>query len=150
MSIQTRQIVANHPHLFYQRDSQKTDLTDVNKTQSETIGFLQHLLVQGWYIVLTAVNSDHHPDGDLSITHIGTHEFGWAIDCWPLNSKDANDYMAPSDVHFQKFLSQAQNSPFHYQTGLGGSADTLVNRLAAGPTYFPDSSEDHIHFGCKI
>ena len=148
MSIEARQAIVQSSRTFFQVDSQRSDLLDPNITQTQLIAFLTHILAQGWAIEFTAICSDHHDDSCLtSPPYCGTHAKGWAVDCWPLNTPKAGDYMDAGDPHFQKFLSQAMNAPFYMQTGLGGSANTGANQVAAGGAWFPDSDADHVHFG---
>lgn len=144
MSLETREALINSGHLFPQNPSQFNDLLDDTKTQTTLIAFLQHMVEGGFYIELTSVKSDHSDDSDLGEF---CHFNGFCVDCWPLNTPKAGDYMDENIPRFQSFLEYAAKAPYFYQTGLGGAADTPANRIAAGPTVFNDNDEDHVHFG---
>jgi hypothetical protein len=149
-SSQTRQWVA--ARLFYQDSTQKSDILDPNKTQTELIAALQSLLKKGYHIELTAVNSDHHDDTNLNPTppYCGVHAHGWAVDCWPLNSATPGDWVDASTHIFRQFLVDISKVPFYMQTGLvGDGADSAANFQAAGPGAFQDDGGAHIHIGTK-
>ena len=150
MSIATRQWIVSHPNTKFQNDSQKNDLLNSSATKTELIAFLQYMIQKKWIIEFTAICSDHHDDTPLCTAgppYCGTHAKGWAVDCWPLNSPKAGDYIDAGDPRFQAFLSTAMHAPFYMQTGLGGSANSPINQIAAGADWFPDSEADHVHFG---
>ena len=131
--------------------SQTSDLLDPNQTQTEIIALLDYLQKRGHRIELTAVRSDHHDDSDLSTPSFffGTHAHGWAVDCWPLNSDKAGDYMDPGSHNFRQFLKDASTAPFLMQIGLAGAANTAANQQAAGITAFVDDGGDHVHLGTR-
>lgn len=149
MSLQARQHLVTHPHIIFANETQKSDLLDIHLTQTELIAHLLVLLNKGHIIGVTAVFSDHHDDLDLNPTspHQGTHTGGWAVDCWPMNSTTPRDWMDATAPRFRAFLNDAGSSPWNYQVGLAGSADTDENRIAAGSTAFSDSGADHVHLG---
>jgi hypothetical protein len=160
VSIETRQAVVNNTLLSFQDDSQKTDLLDPSLTQTELIAALQHLLEQGWPIQVTAVRSDHHDDTALDATppYVGTHAHGWAIDMWPMDPTAPSQYLDAGDARFAKFLTDCSHVPYYLQTGLGGTADTAINQVAAGAGWFADGytdangawvSQDHVHLGTQ-
>ena len=150
MSLQARNALVNSGRLVFQAASQRTDLLDPARVQTEVIAMLQYLTREFW-IELTAVRTDHHDDSDLNPTppHEGTHACGWAVDCWPLNSSKPGDYMDAGDAHFRDFLGAIAQGPFYYQTGLAGEAYTQENMAAAGAQAFCDDGGDHVHIGCQ-
>lgn len=150
MSTQARVQLVNSGRLIFQDESQKTDLLDPNKTQTEVVAMLVYL-IREFYIELTAVCSDHHDDSGLNPTppHEGTHAGGWAFDCWPLNSRTPGDYIDQNSGHFRDFLGAIAQGPFYYQTGLAGEAYSEANMAAAGARAFQDSGADHIHIGVQ-
>ena len=142
-----REKIANHPHIFYQKNSQKSDLLDEAMTKTTLIAQAELLLNKGHWLCITAVRSDHHNDGPNG------HAGGRAFDCWPLVSNapknaDGSFNYVPQDSHeMRQFLMDAAASPYNFQIGLGGCADDSSNQIAAGKTEFDDSSADHIHIG---
>lgn len=146
MSVETRQALVDSPNLIFQNESQRSDLLDPNKTQTYLVAFLGELLDKGHIIELTAVKSDHSDDSALG-EHC--HFNGWCVDCWPLASQEAGDYLDASDEEFADFLSDAAEAQYHHQTGLAGTAYTSSNMTAAGPTAFQDDGADHVHLGTQ-
>jgi hypothetical protein len=153
MSLQARQSLVNSPKTFFQRDTQRSDLLDPSKTQTQLIALLLGLVAQGNILEFTAICTDHHDDSGLSSDpgsgYPGTHAHGWAADCWPLASETAGDYLDAGDPRFQAFLHDVGASPWLYQVGLAGSADTGANHAAAGSTCFSDDGADHVHLGTR-
>lgn len=152
MSQEQRDALVASGALFFQDGTQSTDLQNVDFTQTELIAALCFLVFErGWPIEITAVRSDHHDDSDLSAgpDFIGTHAHGWAVDCWPLNTRKAGDYIDATVGRFQRFLADVAESPFLYQIGLAGSSWTGTNQIAAGATVFQDDGADHVHIGVK-
>jgi hypothetical protein len=144
-TLATRLWVASHL-VFQDSGPQKSDVLSIaHGAQTELIAFLEHMIKCGHHIEVTAIRSDHSCDG----MGVGYHYQGWAIDCWPLNSTRPGDYMSVDTHEFRQFLVDAIAGPFYFQTGLGGSANTVVNQFAAGAAWFPDNDEDHIHFGVR-
>ena len=150
MSQQTREWVINHPHTFFQAQSQRDDILNQNGLRTQAVAHIQYLLEHGFIIEFTAIWSDHHNDLALNATppNCGTHEGRWAYDCWPLASPSPGDYLDPADPRFQAFLEAGAQAPFYMQCGLGGSAYTPQNIVAAGSKVFEDDGADHVHFGC--
>jgi hypothetical protein len=144
MSQQARQYLVNHPHTIFQRDSQKSDLLDETKTKTELIALLTELIAKGHIILFTAVVTDHHPDACLGLH---SHENGFCADTWPLNSTAPTDYVNADDPEMDSYLADGARSPWLYQIGLAGSADTSGDSAAAGDTKFSDGGADHIHLG---
>jgi len=145
MSLQARQALVNHKNTVFRAQSQRDDLLDPNKTQTELIALLMELCEgKGYPIVFTAIRSDHSDDSGLGLH---SHANGYCVDCWPLTSPVDGDYLDAGSGAFQAFLEDIAASPWLYQIGLGGSARTDGNRVAAGPTVFDDSGEDHVHIG---
>jgi hypothetical protein len=139
-----RQQLVDSGHLFFMRDSQRTDLLDGSKTQDGLIEFLAHMVGLGYHIEFTAINTDHGYDGNL-----GPHchnPCGCAVDCWPLMSPTPGAWLDAGDPIFRQFLRDAKAAPNYGETGLAGSAYTPANVEAAGPNVFQDDVEDHIHF----
>ena len=144
MSIQAREKLV--VQLVFQRDSQSTDLLDVNLTQTELIALLLDLTNKGWHIEITAVRSDHSDDSALGLH---SHANGYCADLWPLASATPGDYLDASSASFRLFLADAADSSWLYQIGLAGSANTPENMAAAGPTAFADDGADHVHLGAN-
>ena len=136
---------------LFQDPAQKSDLRDSNVTQTELIALLDYLQKRGHRLEITAARSDHHDDTNLGEPDefFGCHARGWAVDCWPLNSDRAGDYMDETTHDFRQFLVDASNAPFLMQIGLAGSADLQANHVAAGPTCFSDDGGDHVHLGTR-
>ncbi len=133
--------------LVFQRGTERGDLLDPNRTQTQLIALLLDLAkTHGWHIEITAVRSDHHDDSGLGLH---CHANGYAADCWPLKSATPQDYLDAGDPRFQKFLRDAAASSWTYQIGLAGTADTSTNMAAAGKTAFQDSGPDHVHLGAN-
>lgn len=146
MSLQARKWLVAHPNTIFQRQSQRDDLLDLNKTKTENVALLIELVKKGHIIEFTAIKSDHHDDSALG-EHC--HFNGYCDDCWPLASNKAGDYLDASDPRFQQFLKDAADSPYIHQIGLAGTAVTKDNIAAAGAPYFEDSGSDHVHLGSQ-
>lgn len=146
MSIEARQALVNSPRTFFQSQSQRDDLLDPNKTQTDLIALLTDLVGKGWNIEFTAIRSDHHDD---SVLGEHCHAHGWCADCWPLKSSRAGDYIDANDPQFARFCNDAGFDPSEYQEGLAGTAWTHANAVAAGSGVFHDDGADHIHLGAK-
>jgi hypothetical protein len=146
MSIEARRALVNHPHTFFQAQSQRDDLLDPSITQTGLIALLTDLVNKGHIIEFTAVKSDHHNDSGLGLH---CHWNGYCADCWPLASAKAGDYLEAGDPRFTKFCHDAGFDPYEYQEGLAGSAYTHANVIAAGSGVFRDNGGDHIHLGSK-
>lgn len=131
---------------FFQDRTQSADLVAPNLTQTSLIALLLDITNGGVILEFTAVRSDHSDDSALG-EHC--HANGWCADVWPLASYKQDDYLDANDPRFARFLSIASRSPFLYQIGLAGSADTSVNRRAAGATVFSDDGADHVHLGAQ-
>lgn len=147
MSVEAREQLVNSGHLFFQDDSQKSDLLDPDLTQTGLIALLSDLVFRfGHHLEITAVRKDHHDDHALGVH---CHFDGYAVDLWPLNSATAGDYMDAGSDAFKAFLEHGAESDWLYQVGLAGSADTPRNRYFAGRTAFEDDGGDHVHFGAS-
>jgi hypothetical protein len=147
MSAQARASLVNSPSTFFQNDSQRSDLLDVNVTQTELIALLLELVALGHYLEFTAIKSDHHDDSALGYH---CHFNGFCADVWPLASATAGDYLPAGGESFRDFLHDASDSPWLYQIGLvGDGADSAVNFAAAGPTAFQDDGGPHVHLGAN-
>ncbi len=146
MSAQARKALVSHPGLVFQRSSQRDDLLDPNKTQTELIALLLELLSHGHSIELTAVRSDHHDDHCLG-RH--SHSNGFAADGWFLATHEPGDYLDARNPQFEEGIECVAHSAWREQIGLAGSADIPVNQRAAGSAYFPDQGADHIHLSAK-
>lgn len=143
MSIAARQLLCER--LVFQADSQRADLMDPAKTRTELIALLLELTeAKHWRMEVTAVRSDHHDDSALGLH---SHANGYCADLWPLASPNAGDYLDANAPLFQDFLADVAESPWLYQVGLAGTANTNENRAAAGPKSFFDDGADHIHVG---
>lgn len=138
--------------LVFQKASQKSDLDSTALTHTELIALLTYLVFdRGWPIEITAVRTDHHDDSGLSWPpeYVGSHAHGWAVDCWPLNTLVAGDYVDASNARFQRFLDDCRVAPYLDQIGLAGTAWSTENANCAGPTAFHDDGADHIHLGSQ-
>lgn len=145
MSQEARQELVNL--LVFQRDVEKGDLLDPNRTQTQLIALLLDLAKgKGWHIEITAVRTDHHDDSALGLH---CHANGYAADCWPLASATPGSYLDAGDQRFANFLRDAAASSWLYQIGLAGSAYTSANMSAAGSTAFQDGGPDHVHLGAN-
>ncbi len=143
MSLQARQnLVAR---LVFQKESQRNDLLDIHATETSLIALLLELS-KHFTLEVTAVRSDHRDDSDLG-EHC--HANGYCADVWPLRSSTPGDWMDPTEHSFQLFLTIAAGASWIHQIGLAGTADTGMNRLAAGVTCFEDEGADHIHLGAQ-
>ncbi len=102
MSQQARQELVNL--LVFQRGTEKGDLLDPNRTQTQLIALLLDLAkTHGWHIEITAVRTDHHDDSSLGLH---CHANGYAADCWPLKSAAPQDYLDAGDPRFQEILTR--------------------------------------------
>lgn len=132
--------------LVFQRDSQRSDLENIDVTQTQLVALLTELTNRGWNIEITSVRTDHSDDSALGFH---CHAHGFCADLWPLASSTPGDYLDAGDPEFQEFLKDAAESQWIYQIGLAGSAWTSANAAAAGPTVFEDDGADHVHLGAK-
>jgi hypothetical protein len=132
--------------LFFQADSQRSDLMDPTVTKTELVALLLGLTDLGWHIEITSVKTDHSDDSNLGLY---CHANGYAADLWPLLTAQAGDYLDAGSSAFTKFLADLRASPWLYQIGLGGSAWSPGNAYTAGPSAFRDDGEDHVHVGAS-
>jgi hypothetical protein len=144
MSQAARDALIASPLTFFQDDTQRADLDDVDTTQTGLIALLSELVAKGHAIEFTAVKTDHRDDSALG-EHC--HFNGYCADLWPLASATAGDYLDAGDPRFQAFLRDVATSPYLYQVGLAGTAWTSANAVAAGGTVFHDDGADHVHLG---
>ncbi len=144
MSAVARAALVAHPSLLLRTAVQKSDLLDVDLTQTELIAYLLYMVDHGHVLEVTAVRTDHDNDACLG-RH--SHANGFAIDCWFNASKTLGDYLDQGDPRFIAALEDAAKCPWNYQVGLGGAADAPADWAAAGPTVFEDNGEDHVHLG---
>jgi hypothetical protein len=147
MSQQARQAVVDSPHTIFQADSQRSDLLDTTKTDSNLIALVQFLLDRGHIIGFTAVNTDHHYDGTTE------HSAGLAFDGWPMNSTTPGDWV----TDLKPYLNDVAAFPGIRNIGLAGSAYTPDNVAATGlvetqnvesasaAVVFHDDGADHVH-----
>lgn len=144
MSIGARSLLCER--LVFQRPTvQQADLMDPERTETGLIALLLMLTeAKGWHLEVTAVRGDHHDDSALGLH---CHANGYAIDLWPLVDGTQGNYYDADSPHFADFLRDVASSPWLYQVGLAGTANTETNRAAAGRTVFPDDGADHIHLG---
>jgi hypothetical protein len=142
MSIAERNLIIEK--LVFQDSTQAADLADPDMTQSCLIAYLAYMIGLGWHIEITAVRSDHSNDAALGEF---CHQYGYCVDCWPLASATPGDYLDASSLRFQQFLADAAASPWCWQIGLAGEADTEANMKACGQKGFVDDGADHIHLG---
>jgi len=144
MSLEARQALVDSPFTIFQAESQRTDLLDPAMTQTGLIALLGGLVAKQYFILFTAIRSDHHDDSALGLH---CHANGYCADCWVNNSASAQDYADAMAPRFEIFLESAAASPWIFQIGLAGSAWTPTNVAAAGETCFEDDGGDHIHLG---
>jgi hypothetical protein len=146
MSIKERKALVEHPHTIFRRQSQRDDLLDPDKTQTDLIALLADLVNKGHIILFTAVRSDH---GDDSYLGFHCHAHGFCADVWPLASPQDGDYLDAGDSRFVKFCHDAGFDPYEHQVGLAGSAWTHADVIAAGSGVFHDDGADHVHLGAR-
>lgn len=146
MSIEARKALVDHPHTFFQAQSQRDDLLDPNKTQTTLIAILTDLVNKGHIIEFTAIRTDHRDDSGLGFH---CHAHGFCADCWPLASATAGNYLDANDPRFVKFCHDAGFDPYEHQVGLAGSAWTHADVIAAGSGVFHDDGGDHVHLGAR-
>jgi hypothetical protein len=148
MSMQARLSLVNSDHTIF-TPKQRADFLDLSKTSTNLVAFLLEMIGKGHIIQFTAVRSDHRDDLHLNPTppHSGTHEAGFAADCWPLTEFVADKWVSARAPEMQEFLRDAARSPWLKQIGLAGDADNFLDEIAAGGTWFPDDGADHIHLG---
>lgn len=133
--------------LVFQNKSQKSDLLDAGQTQTQLIAIGLEITSKGYILEVTAVRKDHGNDAYLGLH---SHANGYCMDCWPLKSKNAGDYLDATDPKFQAFLEALSDSPWLYQIGLvGDGADSPENFVAAGKTAFQDDGGPHVHIGAN-
>jgi hypothetical protein len=133
--------------LVFQSPTERGDLLDPNRTQTQLIALLLDLAQnRGWHIEITAVRTDHHDDSALGLH---CHANGYAADCWPLASSTPGSYLDAGDDRFAQFLRDAAASSWLFQIGLAGTAYTTANMQAAGSTAFQDDGADHVHLGAN-
>ncbi len=142
MSIESRQNLVSK--LFFQDTDSKSDLLNPNLTSTYLISILEDLVNLGHFIEITAVRTDHHPDGYLGVH---SHQAGRAVDCWPLNSPKAGDYASAEGMCMRMFLMDLKKDSLVAQVGLGGSAFTTGNMNLLGDLGFQDNGADHVHIG---
>ena len=144
MSQEVRDMLANSANFFWADPCERDDIRDNTRTSTYLIALLQTLHDEGWYIKFTSIRCDHSSDANLG-RH--GHSGGFAVDCWPLNSPNTNDYINATAPRFADFLRAVAAAKYLHQIGLAGTAWTQENVRAAGPTVFHDSGADHIHIG---
>ena len=143
----TRQALVDSGHLFFQDDTQSSDLLDPAITQNSLIELLSEVIGFGYHLEITAVKTDHHDDSGLGLH---SHFNGYCADLWPLTGPTAGAYIDAGTLTFQGFLTNVASCPNLYQIGLvGDGADSPVNFKAAGPTAFQDDGGPHVHLGSK-
>jgi hypothetical protein len=153
MSLEARSKLVDSPNTVFTHDSQRTDLLDPAKTNTDLVALLLELVAKGHIIGFTAIHSDHHDDSGLAPgpLHVGTHQGGaqggYAADCWPMASKKPGDFLDANDSRFVAFCHDVGIGSFEFQRGLAGSALTHDAITAAGRGFFQDSGGDHIHIG---
>jgi hypothetical protein len=149
MSAQARNALVSGGRMVFRSEIQKLDLLNETPsgTQTDLIALLTELTAKGHIILVTAVRSDHSDDSCLGLH---SHADGFCIDCWPLlNASDPLSYADAESSQMTAFLADAARSNWLYQIGLGGSANTHANEVAAGRTVFADNGADHIHLGAR-
>jgi hypothetical protein len=155
VSIEARKGLVNSPNTIFRTNTQREDLLDTTKTNTNLIALLGNVIAKGHIIEFTAIHSDHHDDSALAPgpLHVGTHQGGtlggYAADCWPLASQKQGDFLDSSDPRFISFCHDVGFDPFELQRGLAGSAFTHDAVVAAGSGVFHDDGGDHVHIGCK-
>jgi hypothetical protein len=149
-SVEIREWVA--ARLFYQNSTQKSDILDPNKTQTQLISMFEELIKKGYWITITALRSDHHDDSGLGTPplYCGTHARGWAADLWVNNTAKSGDWVDQSTHLFRQFLIDVAKCKFYFQTGLTPDCYTQANIVAAGPGVYLDDGGSHIHISTKV
>jgi hypothetical protein len=148
-SAETRAWVA--ARLFYQDSTQKTDILNPEKTQTQLISMLEALIKKNYWITITALTTDHHDDSGLGEPplYCGTHAKGWAADLWINNTAKSGDWVDQSTHLFRQFLVDVSNCEFHFQTGLTSDCYNAANIEAAGSGCYLDDGGSHIHISAK-
>ena len=139
MSTETRQKLVDHPRLVLTHHSQKTDLLDVNKTNTWLVQFLLSLVQScATPVMITALNSDHAP---------GTHHGGGrAVDLWNA------DWASKGDDDIRFILESASNisctnKPRLIEIGFSGpSAKYKDSFKYCCDNRFIENTPDHVHF----
>jgi hypothetical protein len=140
-----RQQIVDSGHLFFQNDSDKTDLLNPEITQECLINWFSIIIKKGYHVVTTAVKTSHHDDSGLGLH---CHFNGYCADLWPLTGPNPTAYIDQSSEEFRQFLKDAQNE-YLYQTGLTPDCYTESNIEAAGSTVYLDDGGSHVHIGTK-
>ncbi len=134
------------------RDTDRSDMLDESKTDSNLVALFQHIIAGGFCIGVMAVNSDHHYDGTTE------HSAGLAFDGWPLNRAVWGDWVDSDKLG--PYLKHVAAFPGIRNIGLAGTAYTTPNIDATGllvtqdvesanqSVVFHDDGADHIHHGC--
>lgn len=150
MSAKARQFVVDSP-LTKLSDTDRADLLDKSKTNSNLIALIEHIIQGGYAVGFTAINRDHHFDGSTE------HSAGLAFDGWPLRTPTAGDWMDAGEPRFREYLAHVAKFSGIRNIGLAGSAYTLENVSATGllltqdpefadrPAVFKDGGADHVH-----
>ena len=157
MSLEARQalvakLIFQDEHNGTAEPTQRADLLDPALTDTGLIALLLDVVNAGFIFEVTAVRRDHHDDGPNG------HAGGRGADGWPLNSRTEGDWVDAASPHFADFLEVLARSPWRFQVGLAGSANTEANMTAAlagpnsvpGQTAFVDSGGDHVHCGSIV
>lgn len=155
MSIEARKKLVNSANTYFQHESQKSDLLNVNMTRTELIALALELIEKGHIIEFTAVRSDHRDDSSLGPA---SHARGAAFDCWPLVSHEAGKYADAVSPQMSRFLHDALTSKWTAQVGISVGDDKTTSDVLASISYvtfpedghlFPDQGGDHIHLGAQ-
>lgn len=132
----------------FQRMVERDDLINELRTQDKLIQCLWQI-TRTWPVMFTAVVSDHSDDRAEG-PHC--HRNGYCADLWPIYITNGTwEYVDAGTHNFRLFLQCVKNAPNIYEIGLGGSAYTQQNMLAASGgrcnDIFEDSNQDHVHIG---
>ncbi len=146
MSLQARQKLIASPNTVFRAQSQRDDLLNDQKTSTDLIALLLDLVGKGHIILFTAVRTDHSDDSCLGFH---SHANGFCADVWPLSAPRDGAYLNADTHDFRQFLADAAASPWLYQIGLAGSANTPGDATAAGSSEFTDDGADHVHLGAN-
>lgn len=121
--------------LTLQRDSQRTDLLDVNRTNTWLIQALMELLNGPRPILITAVRADHSP-GSL-------HGEGLACDLWHA------DWASVGDQKITDVMKTISGITCVRSVGLAGGAKNYKTWVTwpSWQSVFNDNDVDHIHIG---
>jgi|SRR5215469_7407759 len=147
MSQEARDALASNPNMVFQKESQRDDIRDQNKTNTWLIEFLTRLVqTAGHPILITALNSDHSP---------GTwhNPPGRAVDCWIADWQTVGDEKIIDLMNAANAIG-ASNDPALIEVGLSGDAARCMDDVnwSCSNVFVEDwgDSNEHVHFAVGV